>query len=288
MSRIADAERMYGIYNRAAPRCPNRYRERSQKPPSFGTCGFESHPRHVRRAADEVRLALFLVEEGFNHSQVARCIGVPRTTIKDWVHRGPPKVREAALDPRALPRVHYAYLLGLYLGDGYICRSGRTYRLRIFMDSRYPGIIEEARLAVAAVLAPNRASIQRFRDKNMVEIHGHSSSLPLVFPQHGAGPKHKRSIRLEDWQEDIVAEHPGLFIRGLIQSDGCRVTNRVWRGRYAYPRYFFSQVSTDIMELFCRTCRRLGVEYRFNGPRSVSIARRSSVALLDQLVGPKT
>jgi hypothetical protein len=184
--------------------------------------------------------------------------------------------------------VPYAYLLGLYLGDGYICRAGRTYRLRIAMDSRYPGIIEEARAAIAAVLAPNKGRVRRFRDKNMVEVSGYSTSLPILFPQHGPGLKHTRRIQLQHWQQKIVDQHAELFLRGLIHSDGCRVTNRVWRGKYEYPRYFFSQVSADIMELFCATCRRLGVDYRFNGPRSVSIARKASVARLDEFVGPKT
>ena len=191
------------------------------------------------------------------------------------------------IQPDSIPSAPYAYLLGLYLGDGYICRTGRSYRLRIAMDSRYPGIIEEARSAIEAVLAPNKGSVQRFRDKNMVEVYAYSNSLPTLFPQIGPGPKHTRPIRLEPWQGQIVDEHPGLFIRGLIHSDGCRVTNRVWNGKYAYSRYFFSQVSTDIMGLFCRVCRQLGIEYRFNRPNSVSVARRASVAALDELVGPK-
>jgi hypothetical protein len=155
------------------------------------------------------------------------------------------------------------------------------------MDSRYPAIIEEAQCAVAAVLAPNKASVQRMRHENSVEVQGFSGSLPTLFPQHGPGPKHTRPIVLADWQREIVDRHPELFLRGLIHSDGCRVTNRVWKGRYAYPRYFFSQVSTDIMELFCRSCRQLGIEYRFNRPMSVSIARAASVARLDSFVGPK-
>ncbi len=270
------------------PRCPNRYRERPQKPPSFGTCGFESHPRHLR-PPDETRLALFLAENGFNASQVARYMGIPRSTVRDWVSKGAPEGRRGApIDPSNVPREAYAYLLGLYLGDGYICRTGRSYRLRIAMDTRYPGIIEEARRAVEAVLRPNKGSVQQFADKNMVEVHGYSNSLPILFPQHGPGPKHRRPIQLGSWQESIVSEHPKLFLRGLIHSDGCRVTNRVWKGKYAYPRYFFSQVSSDIMILFCRTCRQLGVEYWFNGPRSVSIARRASVARVDEFVGPKT
>ncbi|MCZ7588107.1 MAG: hypothetical protein M5U27_04445 [Gaiella sp.] len=56
----------------------------------------------------------------------------------------------------------------------------------------------------------------------------------------------------------------------------------------AYPRYFFTQVSDDIRRLFCRVLRGLGVEYTWNNWRTVSVARRRSVALLDTFVGPKT
>ena len=191
------------------------------------------------------------------------------------------------IEPGDVPPRAYAYLLGLYLGDGYICRSGRTWRLRISMDSRYPGIIEEARAAIGAVLVGSKASVQHIRNQNSVEVIGHSNSLPRLFPQHGPGPKHTRPIVLADWQREIVDRHTELFLRGLIHSDGCRVTNSVWKGKYAYPRYFFTQVSTDIMELFCRSCRQLGIEYRFNKPTSVSIARAASVATLDSFVGPK-
>ncbi len=51
----------------------------------------------------------------------------------------------------------------------------------------------------------------------------------------------------------------------------------------AYPRYFFTQKSNDIRELFCKYLDILGVEYRPDGPRDISIARRASVARLDAL-----
>jgi hypothetical protein len=78
---------------------------------------------------------------------------------------------------------------------------------------------------------------------------------------------------------------PRELIRGLIHSDGCRVANCV-NGK-DYPRYFFSQVSDDIRRLFCAACRRVGVEYTWNDWKTVSVARRPSVALLDTFVGPK-
>lgn len=32
-------------------------------------------------------------------------------------------------------------------------------------------------------------------------------------------------IELADWQREIVSAHPGRFLRGLFNSDGCRIAN---------------------------------------------------------------
>jgi hypothetical protein len=88
-----------------------------------------------------------------------------------------------------------------------------------------------------------------------------------------------------------VDREPEQFVRGLLHSDGCRVMNRVVVNGtdYAYPRYFFSQVSKDIQALFCRSLEQLGIEYSFaSRGRQVSIARAGSVARLDSFVGPKS
>ncbi len=119
-----------------------------------------------------------------------------------------------------------------------------------------------------------------------VEIGCYSKRWPLLFPQHGPGRRHERRILLEPWQEEIVARHPRELVRGLIHSDGCRVQNRV-NGK-DYPRYFFTQVSDDIRRLFCAACRQLGVSYTWSNPKTVSVARAPSVALLDSFVGPKS
>ena len=91
--------------------------------------------------------------------------------------------------------------------------------------------------------------------------------------------------------------HPWEFIRGLIHSDGCRVTN--WttrlvggeRKRYEYPRYFFTNKSDDIRKLFTDTLdrRRRRVDHPRARQRSVQHLRRptGSVALMDAHVGPK-
>jgi hypothetical protein len=63
------------------------------------------------------------------------------------------------------------------------------------------------------------------------------------------------------------------------------VLNRV-NGK-SYPRYFFTQISKDIREFFCRTCDELGVVTTSRHARTVSVARAESVALLDSFVGAK-
>ena len=54
-----------------------------------------------------------------------------------------------------------------------------------------------------------------------------------------------------------------------------------------YPRYFFTNHSDDIRALFAHACDLVGVEYRQDGPRNVSVAKRESAAILDSFIGPK-
>ena len=106
-----------------------------------------------------------------------------------------------------------------------------------------------------------------------------------LFPQHGPGRKHERKIELTPWQQELVDCDPRPLIRGLLHSDGCRVLN--WVNGTPYPRYHFTNVSADIRGIFGRACDQLGIEWRPHNRWSLSVARRGSVALLDEFVGPK-
>jgi hypothetical protein len=227
-----------------------------------------------------------LAGEGLNASQIARVAAIPRSTVRDWLRPSPPRPkRELTLDLQALPEAEYSYLLGFYLGDGWISRSKRdVYRLRIKTDSRYPGLIAECATAMGAVMPKNKVLIQKM-PYNAVEIGCSSKMWPLLFPQHGPGRKHARKIELAPWQEEIVDRFPREFLRGLIHSDGCRVLNRV-NGK-DYPRYLFDQVSNDIKRIFCKACDRLGIQYTWSRWKTISIAQAPSVALLDEFIGPK-
>jgi hypothetical protein len=262
------------------------------------------------KPAWQVERALQLADSGWNNCQISREMGVNRRTISDWV-RGRsrtrrlassyrhPRLRGAKTCPRCpdsfefLPGItaySYAYLLGLYLGDGMLSAHPRgVYRLRIFLDRAHPAIVAECCASVGLVLPASKVGVLRHKKAQMEEVSSFSQHWPHLFPQHGPGVKHRRKITLEPWQERIVERYPGRLLRGLIHSDGYRVMNRIRRGEktYSYPRYFFSNRSLDIQGIFCDGCDRLGIAWRQDGPWNISVARREAVAIMDRHVGPK-
>ena len=129
----------------------------------------------------------------------------------------------------------YAYLLGLYLGDGNITRNRRgVYRLRITLDLAYPLIIATCREAMTEVMPtePRVGPVPRATGA-CVEVYSFSKHWPCLFPQHGPGRKHTRLIALTDWQRALCDRSPELLLRGLIHSDGCRVDQPRPRRRQA-------------------------------------------------------
>jgi hypothetical protein len=187
----------------------------------------------------------------------------------------------------------YAYLLGIYLGDGHLWRTGRSHRLAVYCDAQYPEIVAEIRSAIERCAPGVRRRVNRKSDNGLVVLAS-SPIWPLAFPQHGPGRKHERPIELEPWQREITRRHPEALLRGLIHSDGCRCVNRfrtrLPSGRvaeYEYPRYFFSNLSADIRRIFCEHCELLGIRWTQSNGRNISVSNRASVERLDDFVGPK-
>ncbi|HWH45786.1 MAG TPA: hypothetical protein VNT32_13780 [Thermoleophilaceae bacterium] len=246
------------------------------------------------RPASDVAAVLELRARGFSDGETSRRTGVPVQTIRTWRQRGRtpesrPRRGDPPVDAGRLPSEQYAYLLGLYLGDGTVFRCGSTHLLRITLDEAYPGIIASCAAAIEAVRGrPPRVDADR-RGARCRHVISYWNQWPRVFPQHGPGRKHLRPIELAEWQQRYVHVQPGAFLRGLIHSDGWRGENRVRsKGReYSYPRYQFSNRSDDIRGLFTATCDRIGVRWRPWGRWHISVARRESVAILDSFIGPK-
>lgn len=184
----------------------------------------------------------------------------------------------------------YAYLLGMYLGDGCVSENRRGgVLMRVTLDCAYPRVIDDCVAAMQMTMLDARVSLLSPQDSYVV-VQSCGRRWLLALPQHGPGPKHERPIVLEPWQEEIVDRQREAFVSGLIHSDGCRTINRfatkLPSGRvaeYAYPRYFFSNLSADIRGLFCSSCDALGVRWTKSNARNISVSHRDSVAILDEI-----
>jgi hypothetical protein len=256
------------------------------------------------RSLEDVRRVTLLKEDGHTDREISRLTDVPITTIRAWRNHGLSRHAERALkagglcatcgaevhDFGNLPTATYAYLLGVYLGDGYIGRSGKSWALRIALDKAYPGIVENCCDAIEEIRGGHRPKPRPDSGgEACVRIDVTWRRWLCLFPQHGPGPKHRRKIELVGWQQRMVDEAPQAFLRGLLHTDGWRGLNRVHvKGKdYASPRYQFSSRSDDIRKLFTDTCDALGVKWRPWTRYHVSVAQRESVALLDSFIGPK-
>jgi hypothetical protein len=236
--------------------------------------------------------ALRLAAAGVNDCEIARRLEVPRTTVRDWrklpngsgyparcPHCGL-RSRQIVIEPEP-----YAELLGLYLGDGHITAMARADRLRLFLDAKYPTVVDESEAILRSVFPANRVGRVRAEDGRMVVLWAYSSHMTCLFPQHGSGKKHERPIVLEPWQQELVAAAPWSFLRGCIRSDGSVFVNRT--GLYEYLSYDFCNLSQDILGLFEDVCVSLGLQPRRTSTR-VRLNRRADVAALAGHVGLKS
>ncbi|MFJ9561796.1 helix-turn-helix domain-containing protein [Streptomyces fuscichromogenes] len=247
--------------------------------------------------------AVALMRQGVPNRTVAGQLNIPLGTIGWWRSKDRKARGETYEKPtdcpvctgRGFDQVAYGYLLGLYLGDGHIISKSKQHHLSLYCNATQSGLIAAAEDAMRKVMALPSVS-QRHRP-GCVEVKSYTRHWVCMLPQHGPGKKHERPIVLEAWQQGIVNARPWEFIRGLIHSDGCRLTN--WttrmvggeRKRYEYPRYFFTNASDDIRRLYTDTLDKLGIDWthctRNGNPYNISVARKASVALLDTHVGPK-
>jgi hypothetical protein len=92
--------------------------------------------------------------------------GLPRSTVRDWHlgyargwrNRSPNDCPLHDLAP--LNREAYAYIFGVYLGDGCLSLHRRgVWKLRITLDANHPGIIGECAAAVRAVRPCKRVGV---------------------------------------------------------------------------------------------------------------------------------
>lgn len=103
----------------------------------------------------------------YSARRIAVDSGVPASTVARWKREfGPIEVTWRPVDETA-----YAYLLGMYLGDGcvYVNRRGGAL-LRITLDSAYPEVVEACRQAMQTCMPDNRTGLVPRRDSRATEV----------------------------------------------------------------------------------------------------------------------
>jgi hypothetical protein len=234
--------------------------------------------------------------------EVAAVHGVALKTVRRWrllyEQLGQPRGQThlAARCPRcengALDEPAYAELFGWYLGDGWLERRRRdVYALHVYNDATYRVLNEGIQTLMRRVKPHCRPHTRLLPGCVVTTVSW--KHWPCLLPQHGPGRKHERKLSLEPWQQELLSEHPGPFLRGLFHSDGCRANN--WatrmvageRKRYDYPRWQFVNNSTDIRRFCCDALDALDIAWKQSNWKTISVSRREGVALLDRIVGPK-
>ncbi len=255
------------------------------------------------RTKKEYDNVMSLWEQGLNKHQISRKTNIPRRTILDWIQgnvkyfSGPVSQLAEEHDLKSCKcrfdsylGYHYSYLLGLYLGDGYICKSKRVYKLRIALTTKYSDIINECIRSTSYIFQQNKVNSLPKTQPNCTDVYVYKKDLPDYFPQHGPGKKHTRKIELESWQKEITKHHPTQFIKGLIHSDGCRyIAKPKYKDKvYKYIHYNFTNFSKDIIDIFTDVCDSLGIKYTVaKTNKRVYITDKRSVKFLDSFIGPK-
>ncbi len=224
---------------------------------------------------------------GLNQTEISRLTNIPKRTISGWVKQPEKNVmdfnsQEYVIDNKL--EHTYSYILGLYLGDGYINKTARTWRLRIFLDVKYPKLNEFVIQQLQQLFPKNKVSIIDFKTYWGISVY--SNKIISLFPQHGEGMKHTRKIELSDWQDEIIKSKD--FVKGLFHSDGSYYFRKNKRGDLKYPAYDFRNESDDLHELFQKHCENLNILTTFSTkPKTTHIYKKIEVSNMMGIVGTK-
>jgi intein-encoded DNA endonuclease-like protein len=232
------------------------------------------------------RKIIELKESGSSYRQISNEYGISTSTLQSWITNKDEIIDEYDFDHKMFLQLNsksYSYVLGMYLGDGYInkYKTHKSPRLRITCDIKYQNIIDYL-VDKLKDLFPNNSIQTVIRKDNCIDVGVYSDKLFLYFPQYGVGKKHKRNIKLEPWQTECI-DYVEL-IKGLIHSDGCCYSEKI--NNNLYYRYSFANYSDDILDIFKECCDHIGLEYDHHN--MIRIEKKSSVEKLKTLIGDKT
>ena len=118
-----------------------------------------------------------------------------------------------------------AYIIGLCIGDGNLSNpNGRTVRLRITCDNKYPKLKKHIKESLQRLLPENKVS--KINRKGCVDISCYSNQLEEILRWKAkGGSKLKQNVSIPNWiiKNKIYSKE---CLRGLFQTDGCMYKDR--------------------------------------------------------------
>lgn len=271
-----------------------------------------------RKSKEEYDTVMKMHSEGIRIVDIVKITGLKRGCVSNWIHNYTGKsfsfdssygfgsrVPDDAdpiqylnnlnpIIPNILRNKLYSYILGLYLGDGYICKYALTKRLCIAMDAKYHNLNSDVYQSIYTLMNKTPSVIKKMVADRLssIDVGLYSCNLGLIFPHEGIGLKHLRKIELQEWQKQII--EPVQIVRGLIFSDGCYFIHR----RFNRYEYSFTNCSLDIINILKHYLGVLNIKYNCHLDSKLhakkktpsyilSICNRESVEKLHTLIGDK-
>jgi len=124
-----------------------------------------------------------LLARGYSDRLVADISGVSANTVGRWRRSWPP----IPLRWRPPHEQSYAYLLGMYLGDGCLYAGRGRVRLQVSLDSSYPAVIDDCWTAMVLCMPDRRAALVQRSGERATVVQSCSKLWLIAFPQHGRG-----------------------------------------------------------------------------------------------------
>ncbi len=250
-----------------------------------------------------------LRSSGMKISEIVKVTGLTRSCINNWINRGSPRNEQilSILDNTKMNPIEvlvemnstineiqlysaYSFVLGMYLGDGCIHEVNHSTQLTFSLDKKYEALNEYVMKVSNQVFGKNPSIYDRSVNRgqkiisNCINVKYSYKHLKLIFPQHGRGKKHLRTIELTEWQKSII--NPVALCQGLFFSDGCYYldsANNKWM-------YSFTNKSTGIIEILRDSLERLNIRcnIRDRGNSIVlTVKHKDDVRKLHDMIGDK-
>lgn len=248
--------------------------------------------------SDDRNNVLKLFNNGSNKFKISKETGIPYSTLKKWINGK--SIRDTYFPitdfkkylNNKVKQKAYSFILAVYLSDGYIStyKTFRAPKLCFSNDKKYIKNTQEWAEKLQILFPDNKVNTYLKNNGNCYLIYVYSKKILDLFPQHGVGKKHTRTIRLKDWQNDIVKKYPEEFIRGCIQSDGSIYEQNV--KKYKYKNYCFVNKSEDIAKLFILALSLKGINKSlyYNPARQLFVIQnfnKDQVKILNKIIPNK-